>query len=136
MPITTTAMIAGITGYLSNHLAKNKSISGFFDDFSEATVNWIRPLFLKEDGEEKEAIQQLKAKPESTARQDAVKSTLAIALEDQPQAEQYLKEIFEKISKTEDGARIVNNIINSTNVNTGNVNTGGGDFIIGGGQNG
>ena len=133
-PITTAAMIGGIVTYLSAQVAKNESIKSFVQDFTGATVNWIRPLFLTANDTETEVIQQLRAKPESKARQNALVSKLEIALEDRPEAEVYIKEIFEKIAKTEEGGKVVNNIINSRNVNTGNVNIGTGDFILGDGH--
>jgi hypothetical protein len=46
-------------------------------------------------------------------------------LEDNPNAEEYIKEIFEKIAKTEEGGKIVNTITNSKNVVTGNIKAGG-----------
>lgn len=131
-PITTSAMIGGIVTYLGTQLAKNKSIKEFISDFTGATVNWIRPLFLKDDGTEKEQIQQLKENPESEARKSAVESILKIALEDDPNKENFIKEIFEKISKTEEGGKIVNTITNSKNVNIGDINAGG-DVHIGDG---
>jgi len=129
-PLTTSAMITSIVAYLGGRLSKDKSINNFISEFSEATVNWIKPLFLKEDSTEKEIIKNLKEKPDSEARKGAVESAIKVGLEDTPEAKDYLKEIFEKISNKE-GGKIVNNITNSKNVNTGNVNTGGGDFRIG-----
>jgi len=130
-PLTTSAMITSIVAYLGGRLSKENSINNFISEFSEATVNWVKPLFLKEDETEKEIIKNLKEKPESEARKDAVESAIKVGLEDSPEAKDYIKEIFEKISSTEEDGKIVNNIINSKNVNTGNVNTGGGDFRIG-----
>jgi len=130
-PLTTSAMIGGIVAFLGEKLSKDKSINGFLSEFTEATIKWIKPIFLKEDGTEKEITRGLKEKPESGARKKAVESAIEIELEDTPEAHAYIKEIFEKISKTEEGGRIVNNITNSKNVNTGNVNTGGGNFQIG-----
>ncbi len=134
-PITTSAMIGGIVSYLGTQFAKNKSISGFLSDFTEATVNWIKPLFIKEDGSLQKETEKLKDKPESESKKNALKAMLASELEDNPDAEAFIREIFEKITKTDEGGKIVTNIINSKNVNTGNVNTGGGDFTIGDGNN-
>ena len=130
-PLTTSAMIGGIVAYLGGKLSKDKSINSFLSEFTEATINWLKPIFLKDDGTEKEIIQSLKEKPESVSRKKAVESAFEIVIEDNPEAKTYIKDIFEKISKTEEGGKIINNIINSRNVNTGNVNTSGGDFHIG-----
>ena len=130
-PLTTSAMIGGIVTYLGDKLSKDKSVNNFLSEFKEATVNWIKPIFLKDDGSEKEIIQKLKEKPESMARKKALESVIEIEIEDNPEASAYIKEIFDGISKTKEGEHIVNKISNSKNVNTGNVNTGGGDFRIG-----
>ena len=132
MPVATTSvMIGAIVTYLGNKLAKNESVNSFFDDFSEATVNWIKPLFIEEDDKPTRSFEKFSTNPNSVSKQDVLKSTLESELEDNPEAEKYIKEIFEKISQTEEGAKIINNISNSKNVNTGNVNTGGGDFRLG-----
>lgn len=127
-PLTTSAMIGAIVAYLGTKLSKDKSVNSFLSEFTGATVEWIKPLFLQEDGTEKEMLQKLKENPESKARKKAVESALEIELEEAPEAEQYIKEMYEKIQKTEEGKGITNTVINSKNVNTGNVNTGGGDF--------
>jgi len=127
-PITTTALISSITTYLAKKLKDEKSVDSFFSEFTEATVNWIKPLFLKEDGEEKEALVKLKENPDSEARQNLVKSILEVEVEDNPDSKQYLENIYQKISES-NGV----NVIGSKNVNTGDVNTQGGDFSIGDG---
>jgi len=120
-PLTTSAMIGGIVAFLGGKLSKDKSINGFLSDFSEATVNWIKPIFLKEDGSEKEVIRSLKEKPESAARKKAVESAIEIELENNPNGELIIKEMFNKISNTEEGGKIVNTILNSINISTGNI---------------
>lgn len=130
-PLTTSAMIAAIVTFLGGKLSDDESINHFLSEFTGATVDWIRPIFLKDDGNEKEVIQKLKEKPDSNARKKALESALEIGVEDTPEAEKYIKEIFDKITQTDEGKSIVNNIIKSKNVNTGNVNTGGGNFRIG-----
>jgi len=125
--ITTTGMIASIVDYLGNRLSKDNSINQFIFEFSEATINWLKPLFLKEDGTEKEIIKNLKEKPESKARKKAVESALEIGVEDSSEASVHVNEIFEKVSK----ANKETSIANSKNVNTGTVNTNGGDFHLG-----
>lgn len=130
-PLGSSKMITEVVSYLGRKLSKENSLNNFFSDFTEATVDWIRPLFLKDDGSEKEFIQNLKENPKSSARKKAVESLLDIGIEENPAAINYIQEIYDKISKLEEGGKVVNNIINSKNVNTGNVNTGGGDFHIG-----
>lgn len=128
-PITTTAMIGTVVGYLAKKLQDNKSVQDFFSDFTEATVKWIRPLFLTEEGKPKEVLEKLQEKPDSEARQNAVKNTLEIALEDDPSIEAQLKTLFEALQdKAQKGEQI--SIINSQNVVTGTIKTKG-NVIIG-----
>jgi len=129
-PLTTSVIISSITTYLATKLKENKSIDSFFSEFTEATVNWIKPLFITEDGNEKEVIAKLKEKPDSPALHNSVKSILELELEENPNSKKNLEEMYEVISKTDTGIKIVN----SKNINTGNVNTQGGDFILGDGR--
>jgi hypothetical protein len=122
--ITTAAMVGGIVTYIGTQFAKNESISGFIGDLSTETVNWIKPLFLKGDGTLQKEVQRLKDNPTDTKKQ-GVELLLKSELEDNPNAEKYIKEIFEKIAKTEEGGKIVNMITNSKNVVTGNIKAGG-----------
>ncbi|PAC32596.1 hypothetical protein [Flectobacillus sp. BAB-3569] len=99
-PITTTA-IASVVTYLAGKLKENQSVKSFLDDFTEATVNWIRPIFLKEDGTEEKIIQKLKENPDSATKQEAVKVAIVSEIEDNPAAEQFLLEMVKVIaSKT------------------------------------
>ncbi|GAB4500322.1 MAG: hypothetical protein OHK0019_38520 [Saprospiraceae bacterium] len=126
-PVTTTAMIGTVVGYLAKTLKDNKSIQDFFKDFTDAAVAWIRPVFLKDDDSPKEVLENLKQNPDSQPRQDAVKNAIAIALEENPQAEKWLKEMSEVIRKNHPdffridntGASIGQQNIGSTVTNTG-----------------
>jgi hypothetical protein len=119
-PITTTAMIGTVVGYLAKKLQDNKSVQDFFSEFTDATVKWLRPLFLTEDEKPKEAVQKLLEKPDSEPRQNAVKNTLEIALEEDPTIETHLKAIYNALqAKAGKGEQI--SIINSENVVTGNI---------------
>lgn len=128
--VSTSVMIGAIVTYLRNKLVKEESVNSFFDDFSEATVNWIKPLFIKEDDTPTRSLEKFKENPNSEARQNLWKATLESELEDDSKVEKYIKEIFEKISQLEEGATIINNISNSKNVVTGNISTQG-DVNIG-----
>lgn len=132
-PITVSAMIGGIASYLGTQFAKNKSISGLISKFTDTTVHHIKHLFFKEDGSLKKELEKLKENPESEVKKKSVMAMLESELEDDTSIEKYIKEIFDKIIQTEDGIKIITNITNSKNINTGDVNTGGGDFRIGDG---
>lgn len=128
--VTTAAMIGGIVTYIGAQLSQNKSVKQLFNDCTDTTAAFLDRLLFKPDGSEKEALQSLKAKPDSKARQGKLKSEFDIALEEEEGAAAAIKELFEKMSKTEDGGKVVTTIINSKNVVTGNVNVGG-NFHVG-----
>ena len=113
-PITTSVIIGSIVGYLGSQLKKNKSISGFISEFTEATVNWIKPLFLKDDGSLQKEMQKLKENPESEAKQNAVKAMLESEVEDNPEAINYLQEIHDKLNEKDDDYQKIHNEINVT----------------------
>lgn len=98
-PITTTTAVASVVGYLTKTLKDNKSIKDFFSDFTDATVNWLRPIFLKEDGSEEKIVQKLKENPESQTKQEAVKAAIASEIEDNPAAEKWIKEMAQIVAQ-------------------------------------
>lgn len=95
-----------------------------FESISEAATTWIKSLFIK-DNKPKKALLDLQKDPDNKEKQNIAKAIIENSIEDNPEFENYLKEILEKLPKIE------NTITNSKNVNTGNINTGGGDFRIG-----
>lgn len=128
-PITTTAMIGTIVGYLAKTIKDNKSVQDFFKDFTTASVGWLRPLFIKGDNEYEKIIADLSKNPDSAIKQDQVKTAIASHLEDNPDDEAFLKEMYEALqAKGGTGGGI--SIVNSKNVNTGTIKAGG-SVIIG-----
>ena len=126
--ITTTAIISTIVGYLAKKLKDNQTFQDFTKDFTSATINWIRPLFLVED-KPKEVLEKLTINPESEIKQKMAQTVLESELEDNPKAKEYLQEIFDKIKeKQSKGEKI--SISHSKNVVIGDV-TAGHDFILG-----
>jgi len=126
-PVTTTAMIGTVAGYLAKTLKDNKSIQDFFKDFTDATVAWIRPVFLKDDETPRDVLANLQQNPDSQPRQDAVKNALAIALEENPQAEKWLKEMSDVIQKNHPGVFNIDNKganIGQQNIGSAVTNTG------------
>lgn len=95
-----------------------------FESVSEGAIKWFKSLFFKDD-KPKKALLELQENPENKEKQNIAKAIIENSIEDNPEFENYLKEILEKLPKIE------NTITNSKNVNTGNINTGGGDFRIG-----
>ena len=78
-------------------------------------------------------IADLLKNPESSIKQDQIKTAIASHLEDNPKDEAFLKEMYEVLNEKAGRGEGIS-IVNSKNVNTGNVNTGGGDFILGDGH--
>lgn len=123
-PITTTAMIGTVVGYLAKKLKDNKSIQDFFEDFTGATVEWIRPVFLTDERKPKEVLDDLAADPSDKLNTDAVENAIAKALKKNPSAEDSLKTMFETIKSKETKGESIS-IVNSKNVVTGTIKAGG-----------
>lgn len=100
-PISTTAAIGAVVGYLAKKLQDNQSVSNFFNDFATATVAWLKPIFLTDDGKENRSLKKLQEDPNSTAKQEALKTAIAAELEDQPEAEKHLQEMAQFIRAKE-----------------------------------
>ena len=130
-PLTTSAIISAIVSYIGSQLAKDKSISDMFSQCTAATTNWLKKLFLKENGKLNENTEKLKANPESEEEKSVIKSQIKSDLEDNPDVDGYLKELLSKMEQTAEGKIIIN--IHSKNINTGNVNING-NLTIGDGR--
>jgi hypothetical protein len=94
---------ATVVGYLAKKLKDHKSVQDFFSDFTEGTVSWIKPLFIKEDGTEEKIIQKLKENTESIPKQDAVKAAIASEIEDNPDFAKQLEAMAAQIQKKTSG---------------------------------
>ncbi|UTA68064.1 hypothetical protein [Emticicia sp. 21SJ11W-3] len=121
--------ISLIVGYLAKKLNDNKTFQDFTSDFTSATINWIRPFFLNDDGKPKEALEKLKANPESESRQKMVQAILESEIEDNPESKKYLQEMYQVIKEKESKGEAIR-IINSKNVVIGD-NSIQGDFVVG-----
>ncbi|PRY21117.1 hypothetical protein CLV58_1537 [Spirosoma oryzae] len=115
--------VAAVVGYLAKTIKENKAFKEFTADLTEASVNWIRPIFLKEDSTPKEVLKELQEKPDSASRRKAAEAAIMTRIEDYPEEGHYLKEIFESINKKNTTSQ--NTVTNSKNVNTGNISAGG-----------
>ncbi len=123
MPIITTAAISSFLTILAKK-GMEKAFETGGEKVSEGAYNWIKSLFYK-DNEPKTILKELQESPENAEKLSNATAIINNSLEDNPEFENYLKEIIEKLSKNE------NTITASKNVITGNVNTGGGNFING-----
>lgn len=123
MPIITTIAITNLITQLAIK-GLEKAFDTGTEKVSEDAYSWIKSLFYK-DNEPKKILKELQEDPENTEKLSNATAIINNSLEDNPQFENFLKEIIEKLPKIE------NTIMNSKNVITGNVNTGGGNFING-----
>lgn len=96
-PISTTAMISAVVGYLAKSFKDNKSVKDFFNEFTDAAIRDIKPIFLKPDDEPHETVKKLQQNPDSPAKQNAVIATIESEVEDQPALAQPLKALYEAI---------------------------------------
>jgi len=117
----------GALTLLAKHLAE-KGLEKVFEttgeEVSKNTINWIKNLFTKDEKKIAELL-DLEEKPDSQARLNAVKAVIERDLEENPDAEKYLQEIYNKV------LNVNSNITNSKNVNTGTLNSGGGNIQLG-----
>ena len=129
MPLLTTATLAVIYPFLIELAKKGaeKIMETSTEELTSGSIGWLKSIFFK-DNRPKKALQDLIDEPESLERQTAIKTLVENSIEDNPEYENYLNELLDKLPK------IQNNISNSKNVITGNVNTGGGNFINGDGN--
>jgi len=120
----TTAMIGTLVGYLAKKLKDNNSVQDFFNDFTDATVRWIRPLFLKDENHYEKIIEDLLKNPNSPIKQQQVETAIASHLEDCPDDEQHLKSMYQQLQAKATTDKSIN-IVNSKNVVTGTIHAGG-----------
>lgn len=126
MPLLTATTIAILYPFLLELAKKGaeKIVDTGSEKITDGSINWLKSLFFKND-EPKNALKELINEPENKEKQNAIKAIIENSIEDNPEFENNLKEIFEKLPKVE------STITNSKNVITGNVNTGGGNFVNG-----
>ncbi|MGG7035475.1 MAG: hypothetical protein ACI7YS_09820 [Flavobacterium sp.] len=99
-PITTTALVL-----LGKHLAEKgleKAFDTTVEEVSKNAVNLIKNLFTK-DGKTRNELIELQEKPDSPARLNAVKAVIERDLEENPESEKYLKEIYNKVLNANQG---------------------------------
>lgn len=125
-PITTAVAISSVVSYLSQTLKDNKAFKDFATDFTAASVNWMRSIFLEEDDNPKEVLADLQADPTEELNVQAAENAIAKAVKKDAEAEKWLKEMYEVIQqKKADGQQVSVHVENSERVNTGNISAGG-----------
>ena len=123
MAILTTSIITVIVTFLAKEGA-TKVYETVIETLSIEAINKIKNVFTK-DGKPKEVISELQEKPDSVARQNAVKALIEKSIEDDPEIENAFMEFFQKIPNG-----ITTNISHSKNVNTGDINSDGVDIDL------
>ncbi|MAN03883.1 MAG: hypothetical protein CMI36_02560 [Owenweeksia sp.] len=113
-------MIGGIVTYLGTQLSKNKDLKALISDIGGSASKWLRSVLFKDNGEEKEVSKMLREKPNSKARQKAVKSMMEVHIEDFPEAKKHIERIFYILSNKEKSTMVRS----SKNVNTGIIKSG------------
>lgn len=111
--LTISAAAAAVTGYLAKSLKENQSIASFFADFTDAALDWIRPVFLKEDGTEKKIVKDLIANPDDTKLHDKVQTLIEDKAEDDGTALKILTDMLAKIAE-KTGQPLISNQNTST----------------------
>lgn len=126
MPLLTATTLSVLYPFLIELSKKGleKIVDTGSQKLTERSIDWIKSLFFK-NNRPKKALRDLTEEPENIEKQNAVRSLIENAIEDNPEVEKYLTEIIQKFPKIE------NTITTSKNVITGNVNTAGGNFING-----
>lgn len=131
--ITTAVMISTVVGYLAKNFKESKALKDFFADFGDATIQWIRPVFLIDDKEDKEIIRDLKKNPEEELNAQAIEIAIAKAIKEEPDNAKHLEEMYNSLMQKADKGESIS-IVNSKNVNTGSINSMG-NVIIGDNNN-
>jgi len=116
--IETVALAGTVVGYLAKKIKENKDVKEFFTDFTSATVNWIRPVFLTDENEPKESLKDLISDPEEKLFQEGLKVEIAKSIKKNPQNENLLKQLVKEISQKE-GDITSGYTVNQTHLGTG-----------------
>ncbi|MEZ4883668.1 MAG: hypothetical protein R3E32_02935 [Chitinophagales bacterium] len=126
-PITIAA-ISTVVAYMAKTFADTKSFKDFTNEFSEESIKWVKPIFLKEaEDKPKEVVEKLQEKPDSNARQNQVKAALEVAIEDDAQLETHIQAMAKEIEAKKKRGESVS-IVNSKNVIQGSTIHVGGNF--------
>ena len=129
-PVTTTAMIATVVGYLAKTLKDQKPIQSFFSEFTEATVNWIKPLFIKDD-QPTEVLKNLQNDPADGLNQSDAQNAITRNVRKTEHGEQLLQQMYKAILAKQQAGESIS--IQGKNINTGHMQAGG-NIIMGDGN--
>ena len=112
--ITTSEMAKTVVSYLAGSLKESKALKSFFTDFTDATVQWLRPIFLIDDKEEKRMIKDLIENPDDTDNLQEIETAIIKTVKKQPELESSLVELFKEIQTKTGNSEQKTNTINDS----------------------
>lgn len=108
-----------------------KSFDKVFDtatgEFTKGSISWLKSLFFK-DRKPTEILKQFEEKPNSLARENAVKAVIELELEENPNSKKLLQELVLAI---EAKSNINVKAINSKNIVVSDKMQAGGSIVVG-----
>ena len=126
------SIISEIAKAIASQLSVNKPFKQFINEFSEATVKWIKPLFLTEDDTPKEVVLDLQSAPDDMLNIQGIQLVLKKALRDNPALAKEMKsfhtELLQRVKVQPDKNTFTTQDI-SGNSNIGIQNVSGGSSI-------
>jgi hypothetical protein len=87
-------LVATFMGYLIKTFKDSKVAGKALDELSEATWNWVRPIFLKDD----EPLKDLKNDPDDSVNQQMVNAMIKKHLKNNPDELAGLQALVDKIN--------------------------------------
>ncbi len=86
-----------VISYLIPFFSKSESFKKFKQELGDATIDWIRPLFLKDDETPSEEASDLANAPDDEINQQAAKVKLVKLARNLENGDQLLKELAQKL---------------------------------------
>ena len=99
----TSALIGTFVGYLAKYLKERKNFKEFIGEFTDATISWIKPLFLKEDNEPTKEIEDLQKNPDDDLNKADVTTKLAKFFRDNPSNLPLLEDALNQLHEKDSG---------------------------------
>ena len=126
-PITTIVPI--VATYLGSKLLDG-SLEALGAELSKGAFNWVKSRFFNEDNSPNEALADLRKNPDDVDNRDAVRILLSKSVKKDPDAEQWLREIYVLAQKHNNkGAVNIKNVVTGTINAGGNVRIGDGNSL-------
>jgi hypothetical protein len=111
MDPATATLIGTVVGYLVKKVKESKSFKEFTNEFTDATVNWLRPIFLTPDDKPNKTLTDLQQNPDDEINQSSVSLEIAKAVRDNTSNFVALQKLVEEIEKKGDIIPLTSNII-------------------------